>query len=263
MDTEFTPQLEDFFTEWNKRSFSDKDDDNFDPKQLSEFFNQWRKLGNIIEPKKEQIIPIPKSEQLKNFFIAFQEAQKPIEAERQLGMFANVWQAANLGRNEVRNSKTLRWFLDMYANHGQGSLFLQAVYQCLPKDFLPLPKEYRATEECCPLGEETDRVDIEIESDNLLLFIEVKIDAQQGKRQLERYINVAKKKSGSRPWGIIYLTKDGILPKEINDKERVVGISWHQLAKALEVLTKQKSKLEPNNRGIWLAEQFIQHILTF
>ena len=204
--------------------------------QLDTFFKMW-KDGVFLEPSEEKAeLAIPDREKLQYFFDEYQEARVPIEEEKALGMKVNVWKTANLGRYEVRNSKVLRWFLDMHEDHGQGSLFLKALYDSLDwhKSSFPFPSVYRATEECCPLGDESERVDIEIESDEVLLFIEVKIDALEGKEQLKRYHDVAKTKAGSREWKIIYLTKisyDSTLKRlkaysvfKLNRKEKTIPV---------------------------------------
>lgn len=242
--------------------------------QLDTFFKMWKEEV-FLEPSEEKTeLVIPDREKLQYFFSEYKEARVPMEEEKALGMKVNVWKTANLGRYEVRNSKVLRWFLDMYEDHGQGSFFLKALYDSLgwDKSSFPFPSVYRATEECCPLGDESERVDIEIESDEMLLFIEVKIDALEGKEQLKRYHDVAKIKAGSREWKIIYLTKDGVVKydqedkQNLSDKEKIIGLSWTHFAKVLQKQIRQELRKNPNNRNnrsLWLAEQFVEHILTF
>ncbi|HDR1229421.1 PD-(D/E)XK nuclease family protein [Pasteurella multocida] len=177
---------------------------------------------------------------------------------------ANVWAAANLGRNEVRNSKTLRWFLDVSETHGQGDFFLNSLLKALPRSIgVEKIKNYRATEECCPLGEQSERVDIEIDGENFLLFIEVKIDAVEGINQLQRYQDVAMAKSGIRPWKIIYLTPTGKVPEEHENNSQIIGLSWGNFAHDLNREINTHLKHNPNNLGLWLGKQFVKHILTF
>lgn len=158
-------------------NFNQDKDKTLDIAQLATFFKMWKE-GVFLEPSEEKKeLVIPDREKLQYFFNEYKEARVPMEEEKALGMKVNVWKTANLGRYEVRNSKVLRWFLDMHEDHGQGSFFLKALYDSLgwDKSSFPFPSVYRATEECCPLGDESERVDIEIESDEVLLFIEVKL----------------------------------------------------------------------------------------
>lgn len=231
-------------------------------KGLKHFFEQWKTIQTqlVVEPniKKKELV-IPNIEELEKFFNIYQQVNQIREKERRMGTEINVWQAANLGRYEVRNSKTLCCFLDCNADHGQKDAFLKAFLSCINLGYLNTEK-YLTTEESCPIGEQSERVDIEVESDNFLLFIEVKIDAFEGEEQLNRYYDVATKKSNARFWRVIYLTKDGVLPdKEKQNNERFIGMSWKTLATAFQQLAKQ----EPDNRVYWLAQQFAQHILTF
>lgn len=55
-----------------------------------------------------------------------------------------------------------------------------------------------------PTGDCTNRVDIEIDADNFLLFIEVKIDANEQPEQIARYCKDAKQRSMSRPWAVVF-----------------------------------------------------------
>lgn len=230
---------------------------------LDSFFQHWGKISLEKESEVKEVI-VPNIISMQNFFDEYKPIYQEIEAEKQDGLMLNIWKAANLGRNEVRNSKTLRWFLDMYADHGQKALFLGAFLKCLPEPWCSMSIEnYWATEECCPLGNETERVDIEIDAENFLLFIEVKIDALEGDKQLERYYDTAKQKAKGRSFGIVYLTKDGMLPKEHHNKIEFMGLSWKTLAFNWKKFVKKELKANPNNRSIWLAEQFVDHITSF
>jgi PD-(D/E)XK nuclease superfamily len=53
------------------------------------------------------------------------------------------------------------------------------------------------------------RVDICVESDAMLLLIEAKILAAEGKSQLTRYRSAAAQRARGRPWAVLFLTSDG------------------------------------------------------
>lgn len=230
---------------------------------LDSFFKHWGKISLEKESEVKEVI-VPNIISMQQFFDGYKPVYQEIEMQKQDGLMLNIWEAANLGRNEVRNSKTLRWFLDMHEDHGQKTLFLREFLKCLPEPWCSISiGNYWATEECCPLGYETERVDIEIDAENFLLFIEVKIDAFEGNKQLERYYDTAVQKAKGRPFGIIYLTKDGILPKEHQNKIEFMGLSWKTLAYNWKNFASKTLKENPNNRAVWLAEQFIEHISSF
>ena len=122
------------------------------------------------------------------------------------------------------------------------------------------PKRYFTTEECCPLGNQESRVDIEIDADEFLLFIEIKINAMEGRDQLQRYIDIAQSKAKNRDWLIVYLTRDGKLPEKYNAHKNLQGMSWIEISK---ILFKYVKNVDVNNRSAWLVKQFADHIKNF
>lgn len=246
---DFSNQLDRFFTGWQEIQQQQKDAQEKLPfeQKLEQFFKGWRKV--FIDDKK-----------LSCFFAEYDIAQQPIRAAKAQGLALNVWTAAGLKRDEVRNSKVLKWFLDWRGDHGQGNQILVEFLKLLPQQLHYQPDRYFATAECCPLGKQDNRVDIEIDADEFLLFIEIKIDATEGEDQLQRYIDIAKAKAGHRKWCIVYLTKDGKLPEKYQHQENLKGISWSDISK---ILYQYAKNADVNNRGAWLAKQFAEHIGNF
>ena len=228
--------------------------------QLSCFFSDWVKVDQQQdEVIQEQPLYID-SAALESFFQDFDKAAEPIREARGNGLLSNVWQAAGLGAKEVRNSQVLKWFLDWRGDHGQGNKVLVKFLKLLPEEFHCKPERYFSTAECCPLGKQDNRVDIEIDAQEFLLFIEVKINATEGEDQLQRYIDIVKAKAGNRNWHVVYLTKDGKLPEKYKNQGNLKGISWR---KVTEKFTEYAEQEDINNRGAWLAKQFADHIKTF
>ena len=215
--------------------------------QLANFCAEWQANVELsVESNMQKFQYIPDAKKLQQFFTDYQQITEGIEQEKAEGKYINVWQIANIGQNEVRNSKVLRWFLDMYADHGQGKAFLNALFESIHlSSSLPTLTQYRTTAESHPLGEISERVDIEIEAENLLVFIEVKI------------------KAGNRTFVVIYLTRDGLLPINYRNRQDIIGLSWKKLATAFTQYIRRINQQVSQHKGIWLAEQFIQHILTF
>ena len=249
---EFSNQLANFFNDWKRLEQQQQDvvqEQLSFEQQLEQFFKDWRKV--FINDR-----------QLARFFVQYQsdEVQAPMLAAQQQGLGVNVWQTAGLKNDEVRHSKVLKWFLDCRGDHGQGNTILLQLLKELPLLEKYQPKRYFTTEECCPLGSQESRVDIEIDADEFLLFIEIKINATEGKDQLQRYIDIAQAKAKNRDWLIVYLTRDGKLPEKYNAHKNLKGMSWMGISKILSEYTKNS---EVNNRSAWLVKQFADHIKNF
>ena len=170
--------------------------------KLAIFFQKWvletTELTDVIKP--EAIQHDINHLALSHFFNAYQHARQPMLEAMKQGMFVNVWQTAGLKHDEVRNSKVLQWFLNPNGNHGQSDALLKQFITLLPIEFQNLDTQSsRVIAESCPLGEGTERVDIEVDAQHFLLFIEIKINAYEGQEQLNRYLNIAQRKAHNRP----------------------------------------------------------------
>lgn len=259
-----------FFNQWHAINTMDKPDVHSLPLagQLRDFFDEWP--HKYTQPKSPPTKIEIDAKKLEQFFIKFKEEGCPaILKMRRTGDFSNVWRAAGLKRDELRNSAVLAWLLDRHGDHGQGSAILERLLQLLPTYFPNLDKEfpnaknaegnYWTYTESCPLGEKENRVDIEIDGREFLLFIEVKIGAQETNKQLDRYLGIGSYKAQGRPWGVLYLTRDGHLPDRFADEHpELVPIKWKWVASILEAYTKGQSSFASH-----FIRQFADHIRTF
>ena len=109
---------------------------------------------------------------------------------------------------------------------------------------------------CCT---QASRVDIEIDGP-FLLFIEVKINAPETNNQIERYVELAREKAGSRQWGVILLTKDKARPKDVNLHDHVVSVSWKEIAS--NIMKQAAQNMTIDSFGFHVINQFCQHIIT-
>ncbi|MGY4801338.1 PDDEXK-like family protein [Teichococcus aerofrigidensis] len=184
---------------------------------------------------------------------------EPIRSARTAGAFLNVWSVASLGRNELRNAAVLAWFLDPRGSHGLGPAVLRDLLR-LAADragwlfFAANPSRAVVRTEDWPLGSETDRVDIAIDGDDFVVFIEVKIDAIEGSEQLARYVERAREKARvlRRPHAhVIYLSPR---PPTAN-YSGLATVTWQDVAR---LLARRK---RDGLAGI-LADQFAQHVRT-
>lgn len=116
------------------------------------------------------------------------------------------------------------------------------------------------------LKNRTVRPDIKVVTKNkkLTLYIENKIDAQEGKypeededesSQLKRYLDLIKSSSGTK--GLIYLTKnyEDLDPKIVDDPNFIGQYTWHQISDVIERYT-LKNKLPKDH----LTCQFLKYL---
>lgn len=174
------------------------------------------------------------------------------------GDATDIWSVVGLKRNEVQTARVLAWLLDPSGSHGYQDAILWALWQQIAAPLRPfhLGKAIRARREIVPLGDTQNRVDIEIEGDDFLLIIEVKIDARDQPDQLNRHLNAAKAKAGARKlsrYGVLYLTPGRNLP----DLHGCVPITWLDVARAIEAAA---SSRPVTSVGTHLGLAFADHI---
>lgn len=259
-----------FFNQWNAINTMEKPDVHLLPlaSQLRSFFDEWGCCKYTPSESSPTAIEI-KTEELEQFFVEFKEGWDAVLKMRRTGTFSNVWKAAGLKRDELRNSAVLAWLLDCHEDHGQGSGILECLLQSLSSRFPSIdenfPKKnhakgvYWTHTESCPLGEPESRVDIEMDGREFLLFLEVKIGAQETNKQLDRYLKICPLKAQRRPWGVLYLTRGGLLPDRFSySHPKLVPIEWKWVASILEEYAKGQSSVASH-----FIRQFADHIRTF
>lgn len=257
--------------------------------KMNEFFTQWAALNAPVSLAQrlagffkdfrllQPTLPIRQPEPVIDWTTrladlrAFLQALPPalqLEADkRRLGSAINVWQVSDLGQDEVRNCKVLAWLLNQQGSHGQGCDILAALLNHIKPIAKQFPTSVSATDkywtrlESCPMGESESRVDIEINGAEFLLFIEVKIGAQETSDQLDRYLSIAQAKAGKRKFGVIYLTKFGQLPHRFIDKTElpICAASWTDLIRVVQM---QINKL-PKCYSRDVLGQYVQHLRSF
>ncbi|MDO5295316.1 MAG: PD-(D/E)XK nuclease family protein [bacterium] len=125
----------------------------------------------------------------------------------------NIFTALGIETKEVDHCRLLYELLCPNGSHGLGEAFLRDF--CEQVMLKPLPKnprvwrEYAFDETVCG---ETGRIDLLIEGDNVCYPIEVKIYANDQKRQIERYYVFANERAAEQQ--VYYLTLDGRDPSD-------------------------------------------------
>ncbi|MER9503912.1 PD-(D/E)XK nuclease family protein [Mesorhizobium sp. M0579] len=155
---------------------------------------------------------------------------------RQRGDAIDVWSVAGLGRNEVRTARVLTWLLDPGGSHGAGDAYLIEIWNRIDgtsKAGFQLKDVQGAVRESYPLGNGDHRVDIEITGANFLLFLEVKIDALESKRdQVALYAQLAATKAVSlrkQHWAVLYLSETSP-----SDPTNCIQLRWADVSRAIK-----------------------------
>ena len=203
---------------------------------LPEFFHQWPKNLELTREKNKKINI--NTAELSEFLSQLYE---PLKVVQHRSLSFDPWEVAGLGRKEVRNTAVLAWLLDPEGTHGFGRIPLQAFLRAIRHNRNDIPEDYlhycRVQVETNPTGDNTNRVDIEIDADNFFLLIEVNIDACEQPEQVARYCSDARLRAMSRPWAVIFLTPHGGKPLTCGSdfkSEDVPCFSWRHLAIVLE-----------------------------
>lgn len=200
---------------------------------LNDFFHQWKLCRpNLLEEKEDELLI--NSAMLAHFL---DELERPLAVAYQNALFFDPWEVAGLGRKEVQNTSVLAWLLNPEGNHNLGPLAFNALLKILRSHttISDYGRYCRVEVERSPYGQE-NRVDIEIDAENIYLLIEAKIDAAEQQDQLVRYCEDAKRRAGKRrDWVVIFLTPDGRAATTAGKlAKHVCPISWRQLANSIE-----------------------------
>ena len=155
------------------------------------------------------------------------DQRRKIDMARETSAY-NILAVIDEERNEAQaHSKIMYFLLDkVYNENGENdflNLFLKEIK--VPKKYTEcLWKVYRE------YVFEEGRIDFVIETEKFLIVIEMKIDAEDGYRQLERYDKFCKKKG--KDYLIYYLTLNGSMPEKQSigrmNSEKLCSISFEK-----------------------------------
>lgn len=192
------------------------------------------------------------------------DLRSSLAASRHDGSLLNVWSIAGLKRNEVRTSAVLGWIFDDNGSHGFGSAVLQALLENLRErnnseelKRAMLGRHHRVSVEHTSFGERDNRIDLAIEGANCVIFIEVKIDAPEGRDQLDRYTALAKRRAMAlhKPVSLVLYLNKSCPP---NPPAGLIWMTWRDVARAISVVV-----AGPAERSVSGAvlKQFATHII--
>ncbi len=198
----------------------------------------------------------------------FDGLASPLALVRRTGSLIDVWSVAGIRRKELPNAAVLAWLLNPRGSHGQGALCLSAILGLVEhRSGLDLSgialDQARVQPEERPLGSDRDRVDIVVETPDLLIFIEVKIDAVEGRAQLSRYVESANQVAAVRALTGTEPVKQTLTlflsPRPPTEQvPDVVHLTWRELGSVLTAAGRQADGL-----AAALIRSFAAHTRSF
>lgn len=150
----------------------------------------------------------------------------------------NLLQAAGLARQEIRHSNLLAFFLDPGQPHGLGDTLLKHLLHPVGSPAaaagVPFSRLKRVLSGYADLQVRREMMNIDVvawsDQRRYALAIEVKVDAGEGKGQLERYRERMQQAFPGYELQLLFLTRDGTPP----DDACWSAIAWDSVCIALE-----------------------------
>ena len=252
------------YSDFKKTSLSCDDNNQLiDVDELNNFINSFSKKYSDFKKTSlscddnNQLIDV---DELNNFIDTF---SKKYSDFKKAGSLCNVFELINIGHDEKINSKILAWLLDCNGTHGQGNIFLKELIEyinshinsCLSQLDVQFISEYSVFLESYPMGDSSNRIDIQVGNDNFILYIEVKIDSEEHNNQTIRYFNKMKLNPCSHQY-LLYLT----VKKNLAACNKAINISWSEISSIIESVLK---KYPIPNFVKFLISQYSNHIKNF
>lgn len=192
-------------------------------------------------------------EEAQDLLGAFQDVWQPyLEGNAEAPPSVNIWKIANLGLDEVRNCRVLKWLLDPNESHCQGVRFLRCLFEAMGEKWMDESDTISVRREVSSEGD--CRFDIVIESRSFLACIEAKIQAPESTEQLDRYLDRMTKEARGRRFIGRLLTVD-----RASREPLVKGFSrlfWSDVASALRRFAGQRCASDP----LTAKSEFIRHL---
>jgi hypothetical protein len=173
---------------------------------------------------------------------SFQDLWQPyLEGNAEAAPSANIWKVANLGLDEVRHCRVLKWLLDPNESHCQGVRFLRCLFEAMGEEWTDEPDTISVRREV--LSEGDSRFDIVIESRSFFACIEAKIQAPESKEQLVRYLDRVTKQTRGRRFIGRLLTVDRVSREPL--VEGFTRLFWSDVARALRRFAGRERDSDP------------------
>lgn len=198
-------------------------------------------------------------------FASLMERIRPAAQRARLdGLTGNVWKAAGVGRDEVRNTKLLGVMISQGASHGLGREVLTEILRQLrtrnPDRELPsldADAPYTVLTEHCSFGERENRFDLLVTLPGQIVLIEAKIGAPESDEQLRRYEAAAENRRKAAN-----LQKSFIVSLTLQRQPRAdaLVLSWRDVAEAFSRTVADLAM--PGTFSSTLLRQYARHCRT-
>lgn len=226
------------------------------PRSRADRLGAFLKQTHSLLPTRRTSRPVARIEAVRAVAAA---SKARARLRRDTGADINVWAAAGLGHDEVRVSSLLSWFLSPTGTHSGGAAFAQTFWNAAGGSELgfDLGTLRRTAVEVCPLANNANRVDVVLEGEDFLVFVEVKIHAGLQPDQLSRYMIAAQSMANltkKAHYAVIYLApRDTIRPEG-----PCRWLSWAKLSRGIHGTYRAETSPVAG-----LALQFADHIDAF
>lgn len=124
----------------------------------------------------------------------------------------NIFEILGVKNYEIRHSNFLGWLLNPIGNHGFGDYFLKRLLLDIFQDDRSCKNVidiHSLLKEDIVIHRERHNIDILIEFQDTVIVIENKINAKEGKYQLQTYFDLIKEQYNGKSSVFVYLTKFG------------------------------------------------------
>lgn len=186
-----------------------------------------------------------------------------LKEARGRGEGLNPWAVAGLRQVEVRNAGVLAAFWDTQLCGDQGIEFLHRFLSRIATKETPLPSKkqleqgYIVRTEHCPLpGKQSERIDVTVEGQDFIIILEIKINADEGNNQFQRYTNTAESLQKIRGKKVYFIL--------IERFERANFTGFHATWSDISSAARDLISYQRNNsfHGL-LLNNFVSHIAKF
>lgn len=124
----------------------------------------------------------------------------------------NIFEILGVNHYEIRHSNFLAWLLSPFGSHGIDEYFIKRIMLDVFQDSRSIKNVidiHDLLKEDIIVHREKHNIDVLVEFQSTVIVIENKINAKEGKYQLQTYHDLIKEKYGEKDAVFIYLTKYG------------------------------------------------------
>lgn len=150
----------------------------------------------------------------------------------------NLFSILKIEHWEIRHSNFLVWLLDPSTSHNLHDHFLRwFVLEVFSSDRIEWADEFRVEDynlHDVKIHREWEHIDLMIEANDFVIGIENKFHSVEHSKQLSRYREVIKSRFPGKECAFVYLTLEGELPAEEEDKAAYATIDYREVRNIID-----------------------------